>query len=469
MLILTKSDFIKLLQCRKYLWLYKHRRDLLPEDIDLSLEKVFEEGYEVEKYACELFPKGDGAVFQPTFKSPKQGIICRCDILKYTSPKEVELYEVKSSTEVKDYHLSDVVFQKQCLTESGLTVKKVCLILVNNKYVRHGPIEPKKLLKIEDVTEEVEERMEELPARIEEALKVLRLKTEPDVRILKQCSKPFACPLIPYCWKNVPTPSIYDAGLNEKKLNILLDKGILNMKDVPAGMITPSKRKFYESVLTDKPQIDRKAIAKWIEKLVYPLYFLDYETYSSAIPMCDGYRPYQQMPFQYSLHVIKKPGQKPLHYEHLELKAVDPVPALAAKLSKQLGPKGSVIAWNMGFEKDRNSEMAERLPAYAKFFNAVNKRMVDLAEPVKKGAYVHPDFLGKWSIKAVLPVMCPELSYEGLVTETATAFEYWPELISGKLPPAERGTMEKKMLAYCKMDTFGMVRILGEMEKTLGH
>lgn len=465
--MLTKSNYLSFLQCRKYLWLYKHRSDLLPTEIALRQAKMFDDGAEVEEYAYKLFAKVSGVVFQPTFKDTKAGIMCRCDIIKYNKPKEVEIYEVKSSTEAKDYHLDDLAFQKTCLTKAGLTVTRTYLILANNQYVRQGAIEPKKLLKIEDVTAEVEERMEGLEERIAEALKVIKLKTEPDVRILKQCSHPFDCPFIPYCWAAVPTPSIYDAGLNEKKLNTLLGLGIIHLKDVPAGMITASKKKFYESVLTGKPHVDRPAIAKWIKKLEYPLHFLDYETLDPAVPHFDGYRPYQQMPFQYSLHVIEKPGAKPLHYEYLETDQVDPVPALAETLSKQIGPKGSVIAWNMGFESGRNAEMAELLPAYAKFFKSVNKRMVDLGDPVKKGAYVHPDFLGSWSIKAVLPVMFPELSYEGLVTDAGAACDYYPKLISGELTPAERKETIAVMLAYCKMDTWAMVRILEEMEELI--
>lgn len=482
--MLTKSDFTRFLQCEKYLWLNKYRQDLLPEEIDTRL---MEQGLAVEPYAYQLFlggqsaadedfkaailktqtliKNGKGVIFQPTFSNYKTDLFCRCDILKLNRQGKAELYEVKSSTEVKDYHLDDVAFQKQCLTEAGLTVTKVCLILVNNEYVRHGAIEPKKLLKIEDVTADVAERMGGLAERIAEGLKVLKLKAEPQVRILKQCGNPFACPFIPYCWKAVPTPSIYDAGLSEKKLNTLLDKGIIHMKDVPAGIITASKRKFYESVITGKPLIDRKAIKKWIKKLEYPLYFLDYETHFPAVPLFDGYRPYQHIPFQYSLHKIEKPGAKPVHFEHLETEAVDPMPALAEALSQQIGPKGSVIAWNMGFESGRNAEIAERLPSYAKFFRSVNKRMVDLGDPVKKGAYVHPDFLGRWSIKAVLPVMCPELSYEGLVTATSSPFDYWPTLIGGKLKLEERKKVLKKMLAYCELDTFAMVRILEEMEE----
>jgi len=478
--MLTKSDYIRFLQCEKYLWLNKFRKDLLPEEIDTSL---MEQGARVEEQAYRLFPEGQnayndnfqkaiektqallklgsGVLFQPTFSNRKTDLFCRCDILKLDGKGGVELFEVKSSTQAKDEHLDDVAFQILCLREAGLTVTRANLILVNNQYVRQGTIEPRKLLKVEDVTAEAEGRMAGLDDRIQMALKVLRSKAEPEVRILKQCSNPYDCPFIPYCWEKVPTPSIYDAGLSEKKLNALLDEGIIHMKDVPEGMITASKKKFYQAVKTGKPQIDKKALKKWLEKLEYPLHFLDYETHNPAIPLFDGTRPYEQVPFQYSLHVIPKRGAKVIHYEHLETEKVDPVPALVSALSKQIGPRGSVIAWNMGFESSRNAEMAERLPKAAPFLKSVNRRMVDLMVPVRSGAYVHPGFVGSASIKAVLPILAPELSYEGL----SGAYSDWPILIGGTLAPDEKKAMAKRMLDYCGLDTFEMVKILNEVKK----
>ena len=488
--MLTKSDFTRFLQCPKYLWLNKFRQDLLPEEPDAQLQRRFDEGYEVEKVAYRLFPGGVSAheegfdaaiqrtkaliaqgakvIFQPTFSDYKSGLFCRADILKRTKDGEWELYEVKGTTEVKDQHIPDVAFQKACLEEAGLRVGRVFLILVNNQYVRKGAIEPKKLLKSVDVTAEAAEFAKGMAGEIQEALRILRMRKEPAVRILRQCGNPYDCPFIDYCWKGIPTPSIYDANLSEKSLNALLDEGIIKLGDVPEAMIPKGKRKFYQSVVAGRPQIERKAIAEWIGKLEVPIWFLDYETYSSALPAYEGYRPYQQIPFQYSLHVLEAPGGKLRHFEHLATTNADPVPALAKDLMGQIGPKGTVLAWNMAFEKGRNTEIAARLPKFAKFFKAVNARMLDLMVPIRSGLYVHPDFVGSASIKAVLPVMAPELSYEGLVTEDGAACDDWPKLVGllgAPLTPSERATMKKRMLDYCGMDTFAMVRILEELGK----
>jgi len=488
--MLTKSDFTRFLQCPKALWLNKYRKDLLPEEPDAQLQRRFDEGFEVEEQAYRLFPGGMSAhaeeikdqiaktkallaegtkvIFQPTFSDFKSGLFCRADIIKQTKGGEWDLYEVKSATDIKDVYIPDVAFQKECLEDAGLKVKKVFVIVVNNQYVRKGAIEPKKLLKIVEVTAEAADYAKAMAGEMAEAFRILRLKKEPAVRILRQCHNPYDCPFIGYCWKGIPTPSIYDATLSEANLNALLDEGIIKLGDVPEAMIPKSKRKFYQSVLAGEPQMDRKAIAEWIKKLRYPLYFLDYETYSSAIPAYDGYRPYQQIPFQYSLHVLEKPGAKVKHFEHLATDNADPVPALAKELMGQIGPKGTVLAWNMAFEKGRNSEMAVRLPKCAKFFKAVNARMLDLMVPIRSGLYVHPDFVGSASIKAVLPVMAPELSYDGLVTEDGAACDDWPKLVGllgAPMTPAERATMKQRMLDYCRMDTFAMVRILEELGK----
>lgn len=493
--MLTKSDFTKFLQCRKYLWLYKNRQDLLPPELDRQLERRFEEGFEVEEYAYELFPGGTQAgdesipvalkktklaiesgarvIYQPTFSDSRTGLFCRADILRRTEGGSYELYEVKSATEVKEIHIADVAFQKVCLEDLGLRVERVHLVLVNNQYVRKGTIEPKKLLKVVDVSDEVAGLKDTLGDAVFEALKTLQLKSEPDVRILKQCKNPYECPFIEYCWKDIPVPSIYDLRLSESKLNALLDEGIIQLKDVPEEMVPKSKKKFYEAVKSGAPIVDRAGLGEWLKGLKYPFYFLDYETYDSAIPLFDGYRPYEKIPFQYSLHILDAPGAMVRHFEHLEEELVDPVPALAKTLKEQIGPTGTVLAWNMSFEKGRNTDMARHLPAYAKFFKSVNERMIDMMKPISSGLYVHPDFGGLSSIKIVLPVMAPELSYEEMRDdETGFAFNDWPILVGlegGPLSADERETLVKRMLDYCKLDTYGMVRILEELKNIEGN
>lgn len=481
--MLTKSDFIKFLQCYKYLWLYKNRKDLLSKDILPQLEKEFDEGYQVEDYAYLLFPDGMDAmdedfktaiaktkklvnaktptVFQPTFCVGK--LFCRSDIIVYDKKSgKWDLYEVKSSTNVKETHIFDLAFQKVCLEDFGIKVGKISVIHVNNKYVRHGEIDPKKLLKIKDVTEDVKQIAKETKEQIESAWKLLSQSTEPTAKILKQCDNPYGCPFVDYCWKHVPEHSIYDIWFNEKKLNKLLDMGVLKLKDVPEEMVTAARaRRHYTAVKNNKIYIEKDNIKKEIGQLKYPLYFLDYETYSSAVPMFDGYKPYQCIIFQYSLHVQEKPGAKLKHYEFLWDKMSDPTNALSETLSKQIGPTGTTMAWSMSFERARNTEMGERNPKYKKFFEGVNNRMVDLIVSFRQGYYVDRRFQNSASLKNVLPVLVPKLSYKDLgIQEGMAASESWRVMVGPKTDRKKSKQIYDDLLKYCGNDTLAMVEIL---------
>ncbi|NQV12761.1 MAG: DUF2779 domain-containing protein [Parcubacteria group bacterium] len=488
--MLTKSDFIKFIQCKKYLWLFKNRKDLLPEEVDENLQKIFAEGYKIETYAYKLFPEGQNAqveefkesifkttklveekaptIFQPTFSA--KNLFCRCDILKLADNGEShDIYEVKSSTSVKDINIYDMAFQKICSEGAGLKVGKIFIYHINNKYVRAGEIEPDKLLELEDVTDQVKHLEEETKLQIEKALKIIEGKDEPDQRILKQCDKPYECTLLGHCWKDIPKKSIYSiAGrLNEKKLNMLLDEGIVEIKDIPEGVVTSKAGlRHLNAEKTGEVHIEKDNIKDELEKLEYPLYFLDYETFYPGVPLFDGYRPYQHMTYQYSLHVQEKEGAELKHYEYLAKGWEDPSPGLAKELKKLIGKKGTVLAWNMSFEKGCNREMGERYPEFAEFFEDINNRMFDLMSIFRKGFYVHKDFHGGASIKKVLPVLCPDLSYSEMdIHEGATASNKWGDMIDPETSKQDAEKIYNDLIKYCELDTFAMVRILEELRK----
>ena len=488
--MLTKSDFIRHLQCAKYFWLFKNRKDLLPTEVDENRQHIFDDSYEVESYAYKLFPSGVNAgdddipkairktrglmkketaiIFQPTVAG--EDLLCRADIIKFnTKNKKWDIYEVKSTTEIKDIHLYDVTFQKMAFEEAGYAVGKTHLVLINNKYVRKGELEIKKLFKIENISQEVEELAKDIRKEVDSSLETLKLKEEPIVRILKQCSCPFDCAFTDYCYKDIPENSIYSiAGkLNEEKLNQLLDEGILEIKDIPEGVVTnKSSLRHYNAVKTQQVHIEKEKIAEELSELKYPLYFLDYETNAPPVPLFNDYSPYQRMIFQYSLHVQEAKGSEMKHYEYLSQDFEDPSLKLAEALNKVIGKKGSVIVWNKGFEKGCNKEMGERYPKYAKFFESVNRRIYDLMDSFKKGYYVHYDFQGSASIKKVLPVLVPKLSYKELnIQEGVSASNTWLKTIKSDMSQKEKSKIYNNLLKYCELDTLAMVEILNELKK----
>lgn len=488
--MLTKSDFVKYIQCPKYLWLYKHRKDLIPKEIDENLQKIFDEGYHVESYAYKLFPGGLSAqvdgfpesisqtrelmankssiIFQPTISGKE--LFCRADIIKLNEDgNSWDIYEVKSATALKDINIHDLAFQKICFEGAGHKIGRIHLIYINNQYVRQGEIEPEKLLQMEDITEQVQYLESGIKLEIETALKIIKQLNEPATKILKQCRDPYECTFLNYCWQNIPKNSIYDiaGGLTEAKLNMLLDEGILEIKDIPEGIITSKAgKRHHHAVKHDIVHIELENIQEELAQLQYPLYFLDYETFAPVVPIFDGYGPYQRMVFQYSLHVQDQLGGALKHYAYLAKDWEDPFLGLATDLKKKIGDKGSVIAWNMGFEKGCNSEMGERHPEFMSFFEDINNRMFDLMQVFKKGYYVHKDFYGSASLKKVLPVIVPELSYSSLVIhEGMTASNRWRDMIDPKTIKEESEEIYNNLLKYCELDTSAMVRILEKLRE----
>jgi len=490
--MLTKSDFLKYIQCPKYIWLYKHRKDLLTEEIDENLQRIFDEGYRVETYAYKLFPGGVDAqvngfkesiaktkelmsaktsiIFQPTISS--KDLFCRADIIKLNKDgKSWDIYEVKSATQIKNINIYDLSFQKICFESKGYKIGKSHIVIINNQYVRQGEIDPKKLLRTEDITADIALMEEGTKLEIKKALEVIEQKEESNMRILKQCRSPYECTFLDYCWKDLPKKSIYSiaGGLTEKKLNILIDEGILEIKDIPENMITKKAAlRQYHAEKYDEIHIEKENIKDELAQLKYPLYFLDYETFSPVIPLFNGYRPYQRMIFQYSLHVQEKPGKELKHYAYLAKGWEDPSEGLAKDLKENTGATGSFISWNMGFEKGCNTEMGERYHEFLEFFEDVNNRMFDLMNIFRKGYYVHKDFYGSASLKRVLPVIVPDLSYGNLeIQEGMSASNKWREMIDPKMDKKQAEEIYNNLLKYCELDTLAMVRILKELVKIL--
>lgn len=485
--MLTKSAFMKYIECPMYLWLSHHRPELIPENTP-ELERIFATGREVDDLARELFPNGvevggynregwtntkkamaktPAVLFQPTAVTD-DNLSCRADILTYDRKNSAwDIHEVKMGTQVKPENIIDVAFQRNCFEKAGIKIGKTFLVHINNKYVRKGPIEPEKLFVSEDITEKVIQKTPEVRENIADALSVLALDAAPDIRLVGKCSNPKRCDYLKYYIDGYP--EVYGAlgTLPEKFLRVLLSRKVLDMGKIPKRLIDSI------GFIPEAPfeRIDAPAIKQEMRKLEYPLYFFDYETYGNAIPPFDGYRPYQQIPFQYSLFMQKSESADLEHCEFLARSFEDPVPALLRQLKKDIGPKGSVIVWFASFESSRNREMAELYPRYADMLNAINNRIFDLMLlfKFKNQLYVHSEFEKSASLKKVLPVLCPELAYDDLVIqEGGEASASWPVMTNEETSEEERTRLAEDMLIYCKRDTEAMVGILEKVKKEIG-
>lgn len=485
--MLTKSNYLNFIQCKRYLWLSKKRKDLAGE-VSTQQQAVFDQGYLVESYAQKLFSggvittddifkaaketkelvkNGTTTIFQATAIAGE--LLIRADIFQFNSATDSwDIYEVKSSTELKrDVHLPDICFQKIVFERASYKIGKTYLILVNNKYVRHGEINPSELLTILDVTPEVEELRGVVEADILIALDVLKGVEEPQVRIVKQCEKPYTCPFIDHCWIDIPEYSVYNVKqIAELKLQGLLVMGIMEIQNIPDDYpLSDTQKNQVVVAKSQKPMIDKEIITSTLAGIAYPIYFLDYETFSSAIPLFDGTSPYQQVCFQYSCHVLPSEGADLEHYEYLASGQENPISALAERLKNVINTDaGTVIVWNKSFEMSRNDEIGKMYPEHKAFMGSVNRRVFDLMEIFSKQYYVHPNFYGSHSIKNVLPVLVPELSYKSLgIQEGGAASLSWYQMNFGNIDESGSKKIYNDLLEYCGLDSLAMVRIYQEL------
>jgi len=481
---ISKSQFMMGLQCLKRLWLYNYRRDLMPP-VGPEQRQIFDQGHAIGALAREYFPGGvlvDAdykhlpQAVKRTAELVEQGakvilegafvfanVLVRCDILKKNADGSWDLIEAKGSTEVKDEHLSDVAIQRYVLEGCGLKIRKARLMHVDNGFIKAGAIDPKKFFAVEDITKETAAVMAGIGQELERFMEMLGSKEAPETGIGQHCSSPYDCEFRGHCWKGIPEHSIYDIPrLSWEKKNTLKAMGILLFRNVPDSFDLSDGQKLALRVeKSGEVLLDRKKIAKFLKKIKYPLYHIDFETVMPAIPIYDGARPYQQLPFQVSLHVQAGPGAEPVHLEYLGDGKSDARPGLIAFMLEHIGPSGTLLAYNASFEAKRIEELARDFPEHALALTALIVRFEDLMQPFLERAYVHPACHGRFSLKKILPALIPDMTYEGLaVANGGDAQLAYYNILSGKLPPDEAERLRADLLVYCGQDTLAMVKIL---------
>ncbi|MCP4140484.1 MAG: DUF2779 domain-containing protein [Chloroflexi bacterium] len=467
-LTITKSDYQLFLDAPLHLWTHKHRHsDQSPSEFELH---TINQGYEVEEEAQIYLEKyvvnakeRESVQFQDTFLD--KAFLARTDGLVYKPKSDsYDLYEIKSSTRNKTEFISDAAFQYFILNKH-ITVDHVYILHLKKDYVRTSVLEIENLFVADDITEKVHAHLSEIEIKREEALKVALSDSSEGIQ---GCYKPKSCPCLNLCHPDLPDYSIYNIPrISEKKKRQLLEKGIRNIEDVPSAFpLNEKQRKIVDVAIAKKEYIDKAAIQREFEHFEYPLYFLDYESFLAAIPLFDGYHPQQQVVFQYSLHKLDSDQEEPTHSEHLSITKDDPSTSLVKQLREDIGDRGTVFVWNKAFEITRNKELALIHPAYADFFEDLNHRIYDLGDFIADGHYLHPDFFGSWSIKKVLPVMAPELSYKEMeIAKGDQAMMAWWKIISGELPEEHIEKMKRSLLAYCKLDSYAMVAIFMKLSQ----
>lgn len=485
-MVISKSEYIMFLKHPAWLWLKKHDKSKLPQP-DAQLQAMFDAGHLFEEYAEKLFPEAIKLGFQTyedylnlPFKTQQilengtktifQGrleinnVTCIFDVLDKVGDNEYDLVEIKSSTSAKVEHEYDLAFQLHVLEAAGLKIRNIKVLHVNRDFVRNGEIGHKELIATTDITQNVRALEAETKQNIKKAFEVIESSEMPSMSPRYAGLGALGEWLEIYKSINGELGShhIYNiASANPIALGQLEDLHIEHMKDIPEDFrLKPKQLWQVNAHRAGQRHMDAEKIKGFIGSFKFPLYFLDYETLMGVIPPFDGLKPYQQLPFQYSLHLLEDAKSKPKHYEYLHKENSDPTLPLVKQLKRDIGAKGTVIVWNESFEKSCNDLMGVLQPDFSDFLLSVNKRVKDLMIPFFRGWFVDKEFAGSASIKKVLPVLVDTLSYHDLdIREGGSAQALWMETFLNGGNAGQKEKITRDLLEYCKLDTLAMVEI----------
>ncbi|MCR4916889.1 MAG: DUF2779 domain-containing protein [Prevotella sp.] len=524
---LSKSRYTAFCQCPKNLWLKVYKPN--EATIDAGLQARFAQGNVMGDLAMGLFgdfkeahaEKADGSLdltkmVEQTRQWMDEGVeniceasficeggYCAVDILRKTNGGW-DIYEVKSTSfpefngqEAKlEKYAPDIAYQKWVLEQCGVNVTGTYLVCLNSDYVRHGELDVKQLFVVNDMKEMVENEYLKVKARVSQAMTVVNSEQEPDMDLSEYCMKPYGCAFWEYCKRRhgVPSPSVFDiyggkgrGGFTFKKKLDCYRQGLVTFEDLRTKDIGPIQNMQVESALTGKEFINPEGIRKFLDRLSYPLYFLDFETMQDAVPRYDGAKVYAQITFQYSLHIKEIPdtvveltdngrrmkirkGKTPIHREFLAPNdGSDPRRPLAEQLCRDIPMDACTLAYNKMFECGRIHELAALYPDLAPHLLNIADNIKDLIDPFRAGDYYVPAMGGSFSIKSVLPALFPgdpELDYHNLddrCQNGGDAMTIFPRIKD--MEPEEAKASREALLRYCELDTWAMVKVWEKLKE----
>ena len=494
---LSKSIYVNVWKCPKGAWINKYH----PEWVTVSeaLQARFDTGNEVGDIARGMFgpyvdvtaykedgvsldktqmirrtaeemEKGTPVICEAAFSY--DGLYCAVDLLRRDGKNDGwAVYEVKSSTQVRDYYIADVSYQKYVLENCGVHVTGVYLVNIDNSYVL-GPegLDPAGFFRINDLWEAASRAQQDtVPGILETAERVLGCAEEPAAEIAEGC---LDCDLFGCCFRDLPERNVFDLyRLAKKKMVEYYRQGLVSYEDLEQAGVISNKTQLRQMDywLRDKGiHAEKDKLREFLVSLSYPLYFLDFETMGLAVPVYAGTRPFEQIPFQYSLHYIEQEGGELLHKEFLAESGTDPRRAVAEALCRDIPADACVTAFHKSTECGILRKLAEQFPDLREHLNAVAEHVVDLLVPFQSGWYYKKEIGGSFSIKSVLPAICPddpELDYHGLedIHNGTEAMSKYPKMKD--MEPGEREKIRRSLLAYCRLDTLAMVKVWEELKK----
>lgn len=485
---LSKSRFLSGNQCSKKLYFDVFRKELKPQANEQQ-QALFDSGHRIGELAQAVFPNGQDAtidicgdwhlaidrthqwieeglqtIYEATFSIP--GGFVALDILHHQDGERWAI-EVKSSTSVKEYHITDASFQYFVMKMAGYPPDKIFLMHINNRYLKQGEIDPSQFFHLEEITEKVLSNQGFVQQKHAALLQILEQRAEPSVAIGKHCGEPFACDYTYHCWAHLPENNIFQLNNARGKDWTLYNQGVMSLKDIPSDFPLNHRQILQiDGVKDNRSHVDLDRVREFLENFEGPLYFFDFETINPALPVLNGTRPFEQVPFQYSLHITDLSGNIIDHKEFLakpedfsDSTKSDPRLQLIRQLQSDIGKDGNIIAYNASFEISILKGLALSFPEEQEYIDNLILRFIDLLTPFKSGWYYKPEMGASASIKSVLPAIAPEFSYADLeIGNGGLASNTFHAMIENCFT-GDRLATTKQLLTYCGRDTEGMVVI----------
>jgi len=485
--ILSKSTFLRGLQCSKSLYLYKYfiqRRD----SVSPEQQAIFNRGNNVGLLAQKLFPGGIDAtpskrsnnieavtntrkliesgvevIYEAAFQHEQ--VLAILDVL-VKKDGHWYAYEVKSSTKISATYLLDASLQYWVITNSGIPLVDISLIIINNQYVRKGAVDLNGLFAIKSVLKEALNNQHLIEENILLSKSVIANATEPDVKIGEHCFSPYNCDFMGNCWKNVPINSVFEiTGVKKAELFELYNAGYKTVDQIPEiNDLNKNVNIHIQAAKKMDAIVDLPAINSFLERIAYPVFFMDFETFMPTVPLYDMTKPYQHIPFQYSLHLKKYKGAPLEHFEFLAEQHNDPRKVFVESLLKDTESAATILVYDILMERNVLNGLKKDFPEYASEIDKRLNKMVDLVQPFQEKNYYHPAMKNSFSIKNVLPALVPELSYSNLKIASGSVAMIAFENLNKETDMFRILETREQLLEYCKLDTLAMVKIVEVLE-----
>ena len=468
------------MQCHLRLWNDVYDRDLATP-IDESTQAIFDQGHEVGRLACRLYPKGKlvqadprdvnaasketkllladhsvSAIFEAAFKH--RGVQCSVDILEKLSDGSYHIIEVKSATKPKPVHVLDAAIQYWILTGCGLEVNKVSVMTLNSDYVRGRRLSLRSLFKLHPCLDEVNQLQASLRSNVTAMKQMLLAEDPPDIQTGPHCSDPYDCPYFDHCSQDDP---VYDHPISElgrTQLSILEKLNSLNIKEIrdipPRIKLNPRQQVVVDSIKSDNSMV-RGNLSSQLRQLKKPIYHLDFETVSRAVPQYVGTKSFQAVPFMFSV-LKEQTNDDPIYTGYLHETDDDPRREVAMHLIRALRKRGSICVYS-SFEKGVINHLIEAIPDLADDLRSIQRRLFDLLNTVRNHIY-HPDFRGSFSLKSVLPALT-DVDYLDLEIDDGqlASFRYVQALRT--TIATERESIFDDLIDYCDRDTLATFEV----------